>query len=98
MQIKKNVIYSAIFSLICLIISVLATTTPCRVRPGLAVPNPVYKWTLCSLNPDQASSLNFIKEYFGYTSSITDAFLITILISFAVSFFFLYFFSRKKNK
>ncbi|MFA4960688.1 MAG: hypothetical protein WC548_03415 [Candidatus Pacearchaeota archaeon] len=96
MQLKKKIIYSALVSAGLSFLSIISTITPCRVAP--AVPNPIYKWKLCTLNPDQISSLNSIKEYFGYTSSITDALLITIIFSLVIIFLILHFFSGKKNK
>jgi hypothetical protein len=96
MQFKKKLIYSALVSSAALLASIVLNITPCKTAP--AVPNPVHKWRLCTLNPDQVSSLYSIKEYFGYTSSLSEAYAITIIVSFLVSFFVLYFFGRSKSK
>jgi hypothetical protein len=96
MQFKTKVIYSALISSLVLIVSIFLRITPCRIAP--AVPTPVYKWTICTLNPDQIGSLNSIREYFGYTSSISEAYLITLLVTFAISMLILHFSTRKKNK
>ncbi|MFA5061195.1 MAG: hypothetical protein WC494_02680 [Candidatus Pacearchaeota archaeon] len=94
MQFKKKVLYSGVVSFIVLVLSISLRITPCRIAP--AVPNPVYKWTFCTLNPDQVGSFNSIKEFFGYTSSLSEAYFITILLTFAITFFILHFFTNKK--
>lgn len=96
MQFKKKLIYSGIISAATLITSIFIPIIPCRIAPG--VPNPIYKWTACSLNPDSVSNLNSIKEYFGYTTSLTDAYIITLLISFIVVMTFLHFTTRRRKK
>lgn len=96
MQFKKKLIYSGIISAATLITSIFIPIIPCRIAPG--VPNPIYKWTACSLNPDSVSNLNSIKEYFGYTTSLTDAYILTLLISFIVVMTFLHFTTRRRKK
>ena len=96
MQLKKKLMYSGIISAATLIASIFMPIIPCRTAPG--VPNPIYKWTACSLNPDSVSSLNSIKEYFGYTTSLTDSYVLTLLISFIVVMTFFHFTTRKRKK
>ena len=96
MQFKKKLIYSGIISAAALITSIFIPIIPCRIAPN--VPNKIYKWTLCSLNPDLVENLNSIKEYFGYTTSITNAYIITLLISFIVVMTFLHFTTRRRKK
>ena len=97
MQLKKKVIYAGIVSAATLITSIFIPIIPCRIAPG--IPNPIYKWTLCSLNPDKISSIGSITEYFGYTTSLRDTYLLTLFIIFAVVMLFLYYTTirRKKN-
>ncbi|MCK4650490.1 hypothetical protein KAT36_04645 [Candidatus Pacearchaeota archaeon] len=97
MQLKKKVIYAGIVSAATLITSIFIPIIPCRIAPG--IPNPIYKWTLCSLNPDKISSIGSITKYFGYTTSLRDTYLLTLFIIFAVVMLFLYYTTirRKKN-
>ncbi len=96
MQLIKKITYSALISFGVLVVSIFLRVTPCRIAP--AVPNPVYRWTICTLNPDQVGGLNSIKEYFGYTSSISEAYFVTLLITFVISMLILHFSTRRKNK
>ena len=96
MQFKKKLIYSVVVSATALITSIIIPIIPCRIAPN--VPNPIYKWTVCSLNPDKVASLNSIKEYFGYTSSLTDSYILTLLISFTIAMIFFHFFMKNKNR
>lgn len=96
MQLKKKLMLSGIVSAGALVSSILIPIVPCRTAPG--VPNPTYKWALCSLNPDQVNLLGSIKEYYGYTTSLTDTYILTLLITFVVVMMFLHFTTRRKKK
>ena len=96
MQLKKKFIYSGLISSITLIISMIIPIIPCRIAPN--IPNPIYKWTLCSLNPDNVSALGSITEYLGYTTSLRDAFFLTIIIAFIAAMVFFHYTARKRNK
>jgi len=96
MQFEKKLIYSGIISSITLIASIFIPIIPCRIAPG--VPMPIYKWTACSLNPDSMKNLNSIKEYFGYTTSLSEAYIITLLISFVAAMVFFHFTTRRRKK
>ena len=95
MQFKKKLIYSGIVSVGTLITSIFIPIIPCRIAPG--IPNSIYKWTTCTLNPDSIRGLNSIKEYFGYTTSLTDSYILTLLISFIVVMAFLHFTTRRRK-
>jgi len=95
MQLKKKLIYSAIAASAALITSILIPIVPCRLAP--AVPNPTYKWTLCSLNPDIQTYSNSIKEFFGYTSSLTDSYFIVLLLAFGIAMAFFHYTTRRKK-
>lgn len=95
MQLKKRLTYSGIVSAITLITAIIIPIIPCRTAPN--VPNKIYKWSLCSLNPDQVSSLGSITEYLGYTSSLRDTYLLTILIVFIATIVFFHY-ATGKNK
>ncbi|NPE27181.1 hypothetical protein HNV12_04235 [Methanococcoides sp. SA1] len=97
MQLKKKVIYASVVSAATLVASIFIPIIPCRTAPG--VPNPIYHWNLCSLNPDKISFLGSITEYFGYTTSLKDAYILTLLIIFALVMLFLHYTTkRKRNK
>jgi len=95
MQLKKKVLYSGIIAAITLITSIFIPIIPCRTAPG--VPNPIYKWTLCSLNPDKITG-GSITEFFGYTTSLRDSYLLTLLITFVVAMVLLHYATRRKKK
>ena len=94
MRLKKKLIYSSVVSAAALIASVFIPIIPCRTAPN--VPNPIYKWGMCSLNPDKFNSTRSIVEYFGYTTSMTESYILTILITFIVAIIFLHYAARGK--
>jgi len=94
MRLKTKLIYSGIVSAAALITSIIIPIVPCRTAPS--VPNPVYKWGLCNLNPD-TQTIGHIREYFAYTSSITDSYFLVVLIAFAVSMIFFHYTTKKKK-
>ena len=96
MRFKKKVAYSLFISIITLGASIVSTITPCEIAPS--IPNAISKWTLCTLNPTKIDALYPIKNYFGHTPSLMTAMLITVLITFMVSFLTLHFITRKTNK
>ena len=96
MQFKKRVIYSGIIAAAALVVSIFIPIIPCRIAPG--IPNPVYKWTLCSLNPDKISGLGSITEFFGYTTSLRDTYILTLLLAFVVVMVLLHYAAGKKKK
>ena len=95
MKLKKNLILSGMVSAATLITSIFIPIIPCRFAPN--VPNPIYAWKVCSLNPDKIKSIGHIIEYFGYSSSLTDTYIITLLTSFLITFTILHFISKKKR-
>ena len=95
MQLKKKLIYSLATSATFLIASIFTPIIPCRVAPG--IPNPIYKWTMCSLNPDKIIG-NHITEYLGYTTSLRDIYVLTLLIIFTVAMIFFHYTTGKKTK
>jgi len=96
MQLKKKVIYSGIISATTLVTSIIIPIIPCRIAPN--IPNKIYKWSLCSLNPDKISSLGSITEYFGYTSSLRDTYILTLIITFIVGMVFFHYTTGKRKK
>jgi len=96
MLFKRKIIYSALVSAATLITSIIIPIIPCRKSASI-IP-PIYKWTLCSLNPDKISGLNSVTEYFGYTTTLLDTYILTIIISFVVAMAFFHFTTRRKKK
>ena len=96
MQLKKKLTYSALISTAVLITSIILPIIPCRIAPS--IPKPIYRWTLCNLNPDKITSLNSLKEFFGYTTSLTDSYFITLIITFIIAMIFFYFTTKKRRK
>ncbi len=96
MKLKRKLIISGVISVGTLIASAIFSIIPCRTAPG--IPNPVYKYMLCSLSPNSIGSLGSIREYYGYTTSLTNAYILTFLITFAVVIIFLQFATKKKGK
>jgi hypothetical protein len=96
MQLKKRLMYSGIIAAATLVISIFIPIVPCRIAPG--IPSPTYKWALCSLNPDKVAGLGSITEFFGYTASLRDAYILTVLLAFVVVMVILHYTTRRKNK
>jgi hypothetical protein len=96
MQLKNKLIYSGIISAAILITSIFKPIIPCKIAPG--VPNPIYRWTFCSLDPDKILNTGSIIKYFGYTINLTDTYILTILLTFIVAMIFFYYTTKKKRK
>jgi len=95
MNFQKKLIASGIVSAITLIASIILPIVPCKISP--AIPNPKSSWTLCSLNPDIVSTSHSVKEYLGYTTSLTDTYFLVILIAFVASMIFIHFTAKNKK-
>jgi hypothetical protein len=96
MQLKKKLMFSGLVSAAALVTSIIMPIIPCRKTAALYPP--AYKWTLCSLNPDKVSGLNSITEYFGYTTTLTDSYILVLIISFVLAMAFFHFTTRRKKK
>ena len=70
-------------------------TIPCKVGPE--VPNPVYMWKMCTANPDAHALSGTLKMYFGYTQSLTETYMIILILSFLFSISILYI-AKKSTK
>jgi len=95
MNFRKRLISSVFISVAVFISSLILPVIPCRVAP--LVPNSSYQWTFCNLNPDSVNRVNSIKEYFGYTTNLTDAYFITLIIVFVAAMVFFHFTARRKQ-
>jgi len=92
MRIQKRITYAITIAIIVLFAGMFGKITPCKTAPD--VPNPDYQWSTCSLNPDTFNQQGLEKKYLGYTSSLRDAYISTIAISFIIVFASLHFIGR----
>ena len=95
MQLKNKIMSSLVVAAGVLVASILFPIVPCRTTPN--VPNPVYKWGFCNLNPDTVQSTFSLKQYFGYTTSMTTTYFLILLITFAAAMIIFHFVARKKK-
>jgi hypothetical protein len=96
MEFKRKTLSALIVSVAVLVGSFILPIIPCRLSP--AVPNPSYQWSFCSLNPDKVNSLNSLKEYWGYTPKLTDAYFLTLVIVFLISLILIHYTIGKNKK
>ncbi|GEM_PF-1661699 len=92
----NKVTYSVIFSTVIFIIALTLPVIPCNVAP--LTPNPEYSWSFCSLNPENACTFGLIKKYYGYTTSLTSTYFLTLITLFILSMLFLHFVSGRIDK
>jgi len=96
MKLQKRLAYSVALGILVFFISMFVPITPCQTAP--VVPNPIYQWNLCTLNPDSVNLVGVSRLYFGATQSITNAYFTLIIISFVLAMFVLHFIARTKKK
>ena len=95
MRFQKRVIYSVVFALIILFSSMFIKIIPCQTAP--VVPNPIYQWTFCNLNPD-SNTEGITRLYLGYTPSIRGSYMTILIISFLLAMLILHFIVRTKRE
>tara|TARA_Y100000310_G_C20596674_1_gene770873 strand:+ start:234 stop:527 length:294 start_codon:yes stop_codon:yes gene_type:complete len=95
MKLVKRLTYSVVFAILIFFISMFIPFIPCQTAP--LVPNPIYQWTTCALNPDSINLVGVLRLYFGYTTSITEAYFILIIISFVAAMLVLHFVAKTKR-
>jgi hypothetical protein len=83
MRFHQKLATALIFSIVILTLSMFASFIPCETAP--VIPHPEYTWKFCSQNPDSANLLGIQKKYFGYTSSLTESYIITLILSFILA-------------
>jgi hypothetical protein len=96
MRIQKRLTNSAIFAVIIFFLSMFIPIVPCQTAP--LVPNPTYQWNICTLNPDSINLVGVERLYFGYTTSITSAYFVLIIISFVLAMLVLHFVAKPRKK
>jgi hypothetical protein len=94
MLFRKKLLYAGIFAIAALGASLFFSFVPCRTAP--AAPPYSYDWTLCSLNPATISGFT-ITEFFGYSTTLKDAYIILGVAAFIFAMLFFRLFTRKKH-
>jgi len=94
MRLYKRVSYSFGIALFVFFSSMFIGMIPCRIAPN--IPSPSYSWSFCDLNPDSAK-INLVEEYFGYSTKLSHAYLLTIILVFLISMLILHFTARSKK-
>jgi len=84
MRLHKRLVYSLAFAIILFFLSLATTIVPCQTAP--TIPSPTYSWTFCTLNPDINYDLQIQKNYLGLTSSLTQAYILVIGLTFILAF------------
>jgi len=82
MGVMRNLSVSLVASLAYFFSSFFLNLVPCQISPN--VPNPTYAWTFCNINPDQTFSLGIQKLYFGFTSTLTETYFISLAAVFLI--------------
>ena len=95
MRFYKKIVYSLVFALILFFSSMALDIIPCQTAP--VIPNPDYTWTFCNLNPDSQMLLGVSKLYFGFTPSLSMAYLAVLVVSFMFALVILHFITRDKK-
>ena len=88
MRFSRKLIYAAVFTIAVFSLSMFVKIIPCQTAPS--VPNPEYSWTFCSLNPDQANRGGISRKYFGYTTILSETYIIVILLSYVIALMVLF--------
>ena len=96
MRSYKRWMYAFIFALIVFFVSIFANIVPCQTSPDL--PDPHYTWGFCNLNPDLNNNGNLVTLYLGYTPSLSQTYLLVLIISFITAATVLHFTARTKKK
>jgi len=96
MGLNKKITYSVIFALIVFFASMFINIIPCQTAPD--IPNPVYTWKMCTLNPDIQIKPGIKNLFLGFSESLTETYFIVLFIIFLFSMIILHFTSRKSGK
>jgi len=95
MRWKTRVLVPIFVAIIYLITSFFIKIVPCQISPN--VPNPIYSWGMCSLNPDIVSPFGVQSIYWGVSSQLADTYIISLSIVFILVFGIVTIFSRTKH-
>jgi hypothetical protein len=78
-----------------LIASFFIKIVPCQISAN--IPNPSFTWSLCTLNPDKVSLFGVREMYWGISTQLSEAYLISIGLIFICCFLFIVPLTRKKH-
>lgn len=92
---QRKVIYALVFAIVVFFIAMAATFIPCQKAPN--VPDPQFEWKSCTLNPDLNADSSSQKLFYGYTESLTEAYIITLALSFILAFVVLHYATRARK-
>ncbi|MAG39898.1 hypothetical protein CMI41_02945 [Candidatus Pacearchaeota archaeon] len=95
MHFKQKATYSWIISSAVLALSILFPIVPCQT--GANVPNAIYSWKMCRLSPDLMCTTELKTFFFGYTTSMTESYLILLVLALLITFGAFSILTRKKN-
>ncbi|MBP7708450.1 hypothetical protein KA107_02100 [Candidatus Pacearchaeota archaeon] len=83
MRFTRKLLVAGIISLAYYVFSLFLNIVPCQISPN--VPNPQYLWGFCTLNPDSYISSGVQKIFFGFSSRLTDATIIALVVPFVLA-------------
>lgn len=95
MRWKTRVLVSSLVSVGYLVVSFFTKIIPCQISAN--IPNPSFSWGLCTMNPDKASIFGVQELYWGISSQLSDAYLISLGLIFVCCFLFLIPFRHNKH-
>ena len=95
MNLRKRILYAVNTSSIALLASIWTPIIPCKTLSK--IPTRPLDWSICTLNPDAYLAVPGVTKFFGYTTSISDAFLILVVGVFVVVFLTLKFINFEKR-
>ncbi|VVB80550.1 Uncharacterised protein [uncultured archaeon] len=83
MRFKHKFFTAGVISIGYYLASLFLNIVPCQISPN--VPNPQYIWSTCTLNPDTFISSGVQKLFFGFSSRLTDATLLALVLPFLIA-------------
>ncbi len=95
MRFYQKLVYALVFALVVFFLSLGLNIIPCQTAPD--VPNKVYSWGMCTLNPDKYNDAGISRLYWGYSDKFTEAYFVTMLLAFILSFVVLTLFTRRRK-
>lgn len=85
MKLKKRITAALNITSASLIASIFLPIIPCRTLS--VVPSRPLQWSFCSLNPDTYAANISAQKFFGFTTSLMDAWITLIVVVFIVIYF-----------
>jgi len=95
MRATQKITYSIFVAIILFLLSFALNIVPCTKAPN--IPSSEHVWSFCNLNPDTTTQQGIIREYFGYTTSITTAYALLAFLAFVAALTIFHFTTRSKK-